>query len=871
MASRSDESIYAETLAVFDERESPFEPLTTPEVAAALDANRRTVYKRLQKLADRGQVNTKETGANSRVWWRSPADSPALQDTGAASTAGRERDSTRRTGGFRRRLDEAPDGIVVHTATGEVLEVNDTLTEMLGYTRETLLSMQIFDFERDFDEKALREYWKSMNPGSMEKIEVEGLHRRKDGSTYPVEVWVSRVAIDDGEDQFIAQIRDITERKQRERELERYERIIDAVGDPVYELDENGQVMYVNNAFLEISGFEREEIVGQYASKAMGEADLARAESRIRNLLADDSRENATIEYDLRTKDGRRIPVENHFTTLTDEDGEFYGTAGILRDISERKERKQELRETARQLEGILDTVEAAIFLKDANGQYLKMNQNCREILGVADTEDVTGMIDEDVFPEEVAAQYRADDREVLESKEGIETEEEVPTTDGLRTYLTRKTPLFDEQRNAYAICAVAADITERKERERKLERQREQLEALNHLHEVVRGITDAVIDQPTRSEIEQVVCNQLTNADSYKFAGICATDTDMQFEPHAKAGFDAEAEEAPFFCGVDSEANQTPIERSMQTGEMEISQHLLEDDESEPLHEHAHKYGYRSVASIPISHEDMIYGAMTVATERADAFAEGEREVIARLGEVVGHAIAAVERKRALMGDELVELAFRMHDVEDIGLPTTDDGKIVFDRIVPLDENTYLEYGTATGDMMETVSDLVDAELTPHSGPINIISESDEQTRFELRLTDPPFLPAITDVGGYVHEARIEDGKYHIRIHLPPSVNVRRIVNVVTDSFPAAQMVTRRQTTLSTPKPRGQMQRLEERLTDRQAAVLKAGYFGGFFEWPRDRSGEELAQSLGIGASTFHQHMRKAEKKLVDQLFNET
>jgi predicted DNA binding protein len=57
--------------------------------------------------------------------------------------------------------------------------------------------------------------------------------------------------------------------------------------------------------------------------------------------------------------------------------------------------------------------------------------------------------------------------------------------------------------------------------------------------------------------------------------------------------------------------------------------------------------------------------------------------------------------------------------------------------------------------------------------------------------------------------------------------------------------------------------------LTERQRTALEAGYFGGFFEWPRHRNGEEVADSLGIGASTFHQHVRKAERKLLERVFD--
>jgi PAS domain S-box-containing protein len=110
---------------------------------------------------------------------------------------------------------------MVHDSEGNVLDVNETLTEMLGYTEEELLSLTVFDFEVDLDPERLRQRWEQMEAGAPKKTGLEGRHRRKDGSTYPVEVWVSKVSTDaDSADRFIALARDITEQKERERELE---------------------------------------------------------------------------------------------------------------------------------------------------------------------------------------------------------------------------------------------------------------------------------------------------------------------------------------------------------------------------------------------------------------------------------------------------------------------------------------------------------------------------------------------------------------------------------------------------------------------------------------------------------------------------
>jgi PAS domain S-box-containing protein len=127
------------------------------------------------------------------------------------------------------------------------------------------------------------------------------------------------------------------------------------------------------------------------------------------------------------------------------------------------------LRETNRRLEAVMRTVEAIIFIKDADGRYQLMNEQCREVLGIDDDESIVGKTDYDLFPADVAEEFRQDDEHVLETGETIRTEEEVPTPDGTRTHLTLKSPLRDADGNAHGICAVATDISARKEREREL------------------------------------------------------------------------------------------------------------------------------------------------------------------------------------------------------------------------------------------------------------------------------------------------------------------------------------------------------------------------------------------------------------------
>lgn len=80
--------------------------------------------------------------------------------------------------------------------------------------------------------------------------------------------------------------------------------------------------------------------------------------------------------------------------------------------------------------------------------------------------------------------------------------------------------------------------------------------------------------------------------------------------------------------------------------------------------------------------------------------------------------------------------------------------------------------------------------------------------------------------------------------------------------------MVTRRQTT-RTDKDSESADDVVAELTDRQKATLRAAYHSGFFKWPRDSSGKDVADSLGIAPPTFHHHLRKAEKQIVESVLS--
>lgn len=126
---------------------------------------------------------------------------------------------------FRSLVENATDAIFVHTPQGKFHDVNRWACESLGYSREELLTMTVADIEVGADTDKLVTAWPVLQQG--EVLTIDGMHRRKDGSTFPVEVNISMITMR-GESCVIALARDITQRKQTEGQLKEVNKELEA-------------------------------------------------------------------------------------------------------------------------------------------------------------------------------------------------------------------------------------------------------------------------------------------------------------------------------------------------------------------------------------------------------------------------------------------------------------------------------------------------------------------------------------------------------------------------------------------------------------------------------------------------------------------
>ena len=151
----------------------------------------------------------------------------------------------------------------------------------------------------------------------------------------------------------------------------------------------------------------------------------------------------------------------------------------LSRDITERRRLEDELRENQRFLSGVIENSGALILAKDQQGRYTIVNRKWEQVSGLT-REQALGKTDLELFPPEVAEQFRRNDQAVLASGTVQEFEEQLAGPDGIRHFLSIKFPLQGADGTHRGICGMVTDITTRKQAEGELQQAKEASEAAN-------------------------------------------------------------------------------------------------------------------------------------------------------------------------------------------------------------------------------------------------------------------------------------------------------------------------------------------------------------------------------------------------------
>jgi PAS domain S-box-containing protein len=285
-------------------------------------------------------------------------------------------------------LDNVSDVITVRDAeTGETLAVSGAVEEMYGYTPDEFRELSIADYSAGPPEFGAEQAEELLDEVRREgESTFEWKAKRKDGSTFWTEINISKTRLDDREC-FVAVVRDITDRKKHEQELQRYERLVSLVSDPVFTIDENDHIGFVNEATMSLTGYSREELEGADPRIVAGDPETTEEHLAELHDLTDGEGDSVRLEATIERADGTEVTIESNMAPLPSDDGEFAGAVGIARDVTDRADREEQLERFAsvlsHDLRNPLNAAQAQLtLLRDVEGvesEYLDTVEELHE------------------------------------------------------------------------------------------------------------------------------------------------------------------------------------------------------------------------------------------------------------------------------------------------------------------------------------------------------------------------------------------------------------------------------------------------------------------------------------------------------------
>lgn len=141
-----------------------------------------------------------------------------------------------------------------------------------------------------------------------------------------------------------------------ERESERYSTVLQALGYPIYVVNERANFEYVNDAFVELTGYDRKEIIGASPGLMKSDEGVEQADERLAEIVSSTGPDSEQFSVDIYTNDGDVIPCQDHMAALPFED-DFRGSVGILQDVSEQKQQRRELSRQNERLEEFVSII----------------------------------------------------------------------------------------------------------------------------------------------------------------------------------------------------------------------------------------------------------------------------------------------------------------------------------------------------------------------------------------------------------------------------------------------------------------------------------------------------------------------------------
>lgn len=399
---------------------------------------------------------------------------------------------------YRHLFNASPVGIILEDVQGLILDVNQTFCDEYGYQPHELIGQNIDFLVPEQNKHEVKENLAKIIENKVLHSIVPG--RTKNNVPKVLELLETVITLPDGKTGILSIAKDITEQEHTKTRLKetqsRNAAIISAIPDVMFTIDKEGLILDVvsNQKDNSVFGSER-RFLNRYLADALPEQISKQAQQHLSQAFS--SGDLVDFEYATNDEDKQRFYDIRMIRSSENE------VLAIVRDISQRKLQDIELRQQARFIEKLLDSVPNPLFYMDTNGVYLGVNKALKEFFGI-EKEDIIGKNIFGLSFEDDAENRNASDVAIFEGRESQQLlEREIILNDGsIKSAIITKSPFPDSEGNIGGLIGLIIDITERKQMEEDLRAAKEKAEEsdrlktsfLNNLSHEIRTPMNAII-----------------------------------------------------------------------------------------------------------------------------------------------------------------------------------------------------------------------------------------------------------------------------------------------------------------------------------------------------------------------------------------
>ncbi len=404
---------------------------------------------------------------------------------------------------FEKAVQNAPYPAMLHTEDGEVVSINELWTEITGYEKEDIPTLD------DWLEKAYGEKKDEV------KIHLDSLYDiggRVDEGVYTIKTkggeereWEFSSSplgeLPDGKSIVLSMANDITERRRMERALkeseEKYKNLFYETPLGTFYYNEEGIIKECNEKFVEIIGSSREALIGLDMLHDLEDEKMVQ---EVRMSLKEGE---GCYEGDYTSVTGEKTtPVRVIFKGLKNDEKEISAGIGLVEDITPQKRAEEELKDAKEEWEEIFQAICHPTVILDSEQNILQANEAALDELDTS-MEELRGQKCYEIFHDKDEPPENCPTRKLFESGK-VEIEDmEIELLGGY--YLVSVVPIYDEDGQLEKMIHIATDITERKEAKQRIEH-------LNYLLETIKEINQIIVQEDDLEKMMHQVCDSLVD-----------------------------------------------------------------------------------------------------------------------------------------------------------------------------------------------------------------------------------------------------------------------------------------------------------------------------------------------------------------------